>query len=151
MDVSKQIQAEQTSRGTGFGVLSAEDDTFASQPLAGLESSIAASAEAEDSGSPTKPAALTAQQLLDDVPQQQDHEAPSQRIADRESAYHARRQRVLSPDRSDAFAAGGQPPSAGSLRSYKDVMAEASVAREREEIKHSLAEAPAAAKKRRRW
>ena len=52
----------------------------------------------------------------------------SNRIADREDEYHARRQRVLSPSRADAFALGDKTPDV-STRSYKDVMAEQQVLR----------------------
>ena len=63
--------------------------------------------------------------------------AKSNRIADREDEYHARRQRVLSPSRADAFALGDKTPDV-STRSYKDVMAEQQVAKEREELKRKL-------------
>merc|ERR1719311_1903273 len=88
-----------------------------------------------------KRSTFTAPRHLLDVPAQQDEEDPmltrakSDRIADREDEYHARRQgRVLSPSRADAFALGDKTPDV-SQRSYKDVMAEQRNAREREELK----------------
>jgi len=56
----------------------------------------------------------------------------SKSIAEREDAYHARRrERIISPARSDPFAAaeGG-----GESRSYKDVMEESSLQRERADV-----------------
>ena len=56
---------------------------------------------------------------------------PSRRIVDRESDYHRRRlDRALSPGRADPFAAGGGAPAPG--RSYADTVAEAALARERD-------------------
>ena len=84
----------------------------------------------------------------------------SNRISDREDEYHARRQRVLSPSRADAFALGDKTPDV-STRSYKDVMAEQQVARERAELQRKIKEQQqqeaegngdaGAVKKRRRW
>lgn len=47
--------------------------------------------------------------------------APSKKIVDREDEYHhgRLRQRQLSPERSDPFAAPGQ---VGSKRTYRDIM-----------------------------
>ena len=46
---------------------------------------------------------------------------------------------MLSPQRADAFALGDQTPDV-STRSYKDVMAEQQLAREREELKRKVRE-----------
>eukprot|EP00965_Chrysotila_dentata_P132363 4376916-Pleurochrysis_carterae.AAC.2 len=164
-DVDDEIQAAQQSRGIGFAELSTEDDVYTKDRFAGLETSIGPGEEAEDDGAelPSKRATFTApQHLLADVPRQEEEplKERSNRIADREDEYHARRQRIVSPDRADPFALGDKTPDV-SNRSYKDVMAENSIAREREELKRKLAEqekereaaAPAGgeAKKRRRW
>ena len=134
-----------------FGVLSKEEDTYTTDGFTGLETSIAVGEEVEDDGfEPSlKQSTLTAPpDLLDVVQAQGDTDVPSRRISDRESAYNARRPRVLSPDRSDAFASSCDQPR-GSHRSYKDVMA--SVAREQEETKLAAPEAQSTLKKRRRW
>ncbi|KAK3414130.1 hypothetical protein EUGRSUZ_I02637 [Eucalyptus grandis] len=56
-----------------------------------------------------------------------------QRIIDREDDYRKRRlNRVISPDRHDAFAAGDKTPDV-SVRTYADVMREEALKREREE------------------
>ena len=164
-DLERQIREQQQARGTGFNDVAADDETYTKDRFAGFEGSIAAGDEEEDDGTaaaPTKRATFTAPQHLLDVPQQEAEDPmlareKSNRIADREDAYHARRQRVLSPSRADAFALGDKTPDV-STRSYKDVMAEQQNAREREELKKKIAEQaeadkadPAAAKKRRRW
>mmetsp|Transcript_14475 Transcript_14475/g.21768 ORF Transcript_14475/g.21768 Transcript_14475/m.21768 type:complete len:1246 (+) Transcript_14475:160-3897(+) len=84
------------------------------------------------------------------------------RISDRENEYQARhRNRVLSPDRGDAF--GGKTPA----RSYKDIMQAQALQKEETEVRKAIAKkvedakagngavdsdvAPAAEKKRKRW
>ena len=172
-DIDEEIAQQQRSRGTGFAQVAEDDDLYQKDRFAGFEGSIAAGDEVEDDGEEpiAKRSTFTAPQHLLDVPQQDSEQDPlagqrtSNRIADREDEYHARRQRVLSPSRADAFALGDQTPDA-SVRSYKDVMAEQQVARERAELKKKLQEQQeaeaeadggaaaangAAAKKRRRW
>ena len=164
-DIDAEIAAAQQSRGVGFGVQQ-DDDVYESDRFAGMADSIDAGAEEEDDGEPPaqrQRSTFTAPKHLLDVPAQQDEEDPmlarakSDRIADREDEYHARRQgRVLSPSRADAFALGDKTPDVSS-RSYKDVMQEQANAREREELKRKLkeqAEKQAESgepKKRRRW
>ena len=172
-DVDAEIRAQQEARGHGFGEVAADDDVYGTDRFAGYEGSIAVGEVEEDDGveAPTKRATFTAPQHLLNVPTQESEQDPllaaqrSNRIADREDEYHARRQRVLSPQRADAFALGDKTPDV-SVRSYKDVMAEQQVAREREELKRKLKEkeekekeaaaaaggaADGATKKRRRW
>ena len=61
-------------------------------------------------------------------------------IAEREDEYHAkRRERILSPARSDPFAAGAKPPAAG-VRGYADVMNETSLQNERAELRSAIQE-----------
>ena len=105
-DIDAEIAAEQRSRGVGFGVQQ-DDDVYESDRFAGMADSIDAGAEEEDDGEPPaqrQRSTFTAPKHLLDVPAQQDEEDPmlaranSDRIADREDEYHARRQgRVLSP------------------------------------------------------
>ncbi|KAK4766344.1 hypothetical protein SAY87_007986 [Trapa incisa] len=62
-----------------------------------------------------------------------------QRIIDREDDYRRRRlNRVISPDRHDAFAAGDKTPDV-SVRSYADVMREEALKREKEETLRAIA------------
>ena len=156
-DLDAEIAKAQQARGTGFADIGADDDVYTKDRFAGFEGSIAAGDEEEDDGDDARPVArktFTAPAHLLDVPQQ-DSEDPlaaqqrSNRIADREDEYHARRQRVLSPSRADAFALGDQTPDA-SVRSYKDVMAEQQVARERDEIRRKLRSRRRLARARRR-
>ena len=90
-----------------------------------------------------------------------------QTIAEREDDYHAqRRRRILSPARSDPFAAGGKGTQGGNTRSYADVMTETALSNERAELmqavkekkekeaedaKQGVAEQPKETRKRRRW
>lgn len=63
---------------------------------------------------------------------------PSRKIADREDEYHARRfNRIISPERVDAFAENNNTANA---RSYSDVMKEAELEREQQRIMKSIAE-----------
>uniref|UniRef100_A0A7S0DZM5 Splicing factor 3B subunit 1 domain-containing protein n=1 Tax=Hanusia phi TaxID=3032 RepID=A0A7S0DZM5_9CRYP len=58
----------------------------------------------------------------------------ARRIADREDEYKARRRnRIISPERHDPFAAGDQTPAAD-VRTYKDIMEEQQLAKEREAV-----------------
>ena len=162
---------QQRARGTGFAQLAEDDELYQKDRVSGFETSIAAGDDAEDDGEEpiAKRSTFTAPRHLLDVPQQESEDPlsgvrTSNRIADREDEYHARRQRVLSPSRVDAFAMGDQTPDP-SVRTYRDVMAEQQVAREREELRKKLKEREeaaaeeaaaaggdaAAAKKRRRW
>ena len=145
-DVDDEIQRAQESRGTGFAELAADDDVYTADKYAGFEGSIAAGEELEDTGeeAPVKRSTFTAPKHLLEAPvpgpdEEDPLKARSQRIADREDEYHARRQRILSPGRADAFALGDKTPDV-SQRSYKDVMAEREIARQKEEIKKKLAE-----------
>ncbi|KAI6701635.1 hypothetical protein NL676_015959 [Syzygium grande] len=62
-----------------------------------------------------------------------------QRIIDREDDYRRRRlNRVISPDRHDAFAAGDKTPDV-SVRTYADVMREEALKREKEETLRAIA------------
>ncbi|KAL3929888.1 MAG: hypothetical protein SGPRY_001767 [Prymnesium sp.] len=162
-DVDAEIAAAQQSRGTAFADLAADDDLYTADKFAGLEGSIAVGEVAEDDGveAPVKRSTFTApRHLIDAPPGPKDGEDPmlarSQRIADREDEYHARRGRVLSPSRADAFALGDTTPDA-SQRSYKDVMAERELSRQKEEMKKKVSEqqkeeaATGEVKKRRRW
>ena len=164
-DVDAEIEEAQRSRGKGLAVADASDEFYGSSGMDGMADSIDAGPEEEDDGDdrPQKRQSFTAPRHLLDVPAQQDEQDPmlarskSDRIADREDEYHARRQgRVLSPSRADAFALGDKTPDV-SQRSYKDVMAEQRNAREREELKKKIkeqAEQDAESgepKKRRRW
>ena len=173
--VDDEIAAAQQSRGVGLTSVSADDEFYGGSSRAGLATSIAAGGEAEeDEGveAPRKRQTFTApQHLLNDIPLQEAEDPAakgknSDRIADREDEYHARRQRVLSPARADAFALGDKTPDV-SQRSYKEVMQERELARQREEIRQKLKEqaeeaaagggggaaaaAAAEPKKRRRW
>ena len=158
-DLDAAIASQQRSRGVGLTEVSADDDVYTQDRYAGLATSLGPAEDAEDDGAEpvAKRATFTApRHLLDAVPQQDDSEDPlkerSNRIADREDEYHSRRQRVLSPKRADPFASSSATPS---QRSYRDVMAENDVARQKDEIRRKLAEQeaadPGAAKKRRRW
>ena len=168
LDEEIEKQQQQRTRGTGFAQVAEDDELYQRDRFAGFEGSIDAGGEAEDDGEEpvAKRSTFTAPKHLLDVPTQDAEEDPlagqrsSNRIADREDEYHARRKRVLSPSRADAFALGDKTPDV-SVRSYKDVMAEQQVAREREELKKKLKEREEAeaeeggdgamAKKRRRW
>ncbi|KAJ1479549.1 hypothetical protein T484DRAFT_1813823, partial [Baffinella frigidus] len=56
------------------------------------------------------------------------------RVSDREDEYKQRRRaRIISPERHDPFAAGDQTPDA-SVRTYKDIMAEQELGKEKEKI-----------------
>ena len=146
-DVDEEIRKAQESRGHGFGEAT-DDEHSTSNKFAGFESSIGTGEVEEDDGEEeTRPRrqSFTAPKHLLDVPSQEGEADPlagkrsSNRIADREDEYHARRQRVLSPTRADAFALGDKTPDV-STRAYKDVMAEQQIAREREELKRKLKE-----------
>eukprot|EP00887_Chlorella_sp_A99_P006158 scaffold22.g6158.t1 len=64
----------------------------------------------------------------------------SRRIVDRESEYSKRRlDRIISPDRNDAFQMGDKTPDAR-VRTYADVMREAQLARERDNTMRNIAE-----------
>ncbi|KAI9224066.1 splicing factor 3B subunit 1 [Blastocladiella britannica] len=69
-------------------------------------------------------------------------EGTSRKIADRESAYHARRhERTLSPDRKDAVGAavaGGKQSSSGSSASYADVMRQAELEKEEYRVRMEI-------------
>ena len=110
--VDDEIAAAQQSRGVGLTSVSADDEFYGGSSRAGLATSIAAGGEAEeDEGveAPRKRQTFTApQHLLNDIPLQEAEDPAakgknSDRIADREDEYHARRQRVLSPARADAI------------------------------------------------
>eukprot|EP01094_Clydonella_sp_ATCC50884_P021871 TRINITY_DN4905_c3_g1_i3.p1 TRINITY_DN4905_c3_g1~~TRINITY_DN4905_c3_g1_i3.p1 ORF type:complete len:1207 (+),score=442.14 TRINITY_DN4905_c3_g1_i3:256-3876(+) len=61
----------------------------------------------------------------------------SRRIADREDEYRARRRnRIISPARTDAFAAAANGESSG--RSYKDVMVEANLTKEEDAVRRAI-------------
>ena len=145
--VDAEIAKQQQQRGHGFGEVDDSDGVYQRDKYAGFAGSIdAGGAEEEDDGEERvmQRQSFTAPKHLLDVPMQETEDAlaagaKSNRIADREDEYHARRQRVLSPSRADAFALGDQTPDM-STRSYKDVMAEQQVAREREELKRKLKE-----------
>jgi splicing factor 3B subunit 1 len=63
-----------------------------------------------------------------------------QTIAEREDEYHARRRaRILSPARSDPFAAKGKPDKEGT-RSYADVMTETALSNERADLMQAIKE-----------
>ena len=173
-DIDEEIAKQQQARGTGFAELGADDELYTKDKFAGFEGSIGAGDEMEDDGEEpvaARRSTFTAPKHLLDVPTQESEQDPllaeqrSNRIADREDEYHARRQgRVMSPSRADAFALGDKTPDV-STRSYKDVMMEQQVAREKADIAKKLKEqkeeaaeagdggaaAAAAAKKRRRW
>ena len=129
--VDDEIAAAQQSRGVGLTSVSADDEFYGGSSRAGLATSIAAGGEAEEAGveAPRKRQTFTApQHLLNDIPLQEAEDPAakgknSDRIADREDECHARRQRVLSPARADAFALGDKTPDV-SQRSYKEVMQE---------------------------
>ncbi|KAJ3373867.1 Splicing factor 3B subunit 1 [Allomyces arbusculus] len=89
---------------------------------------------------------MSAKQFLDELeaegadldPMRVDDPQTSRRIADRESAYHARRRdRALSPDRADVFAAGSKDANGG--RSYAEVMKLAEIDREEHRVRQELA------------
>ena len=62
------------------------------------------------------------------------------RVSDREDEYkQRRRQRIISPERHDPFAAGDQTPDA-SVRTYKDIMAEQALNKEKEAIMRQVKE-----------
>lgn len=64
----------------------------------------------------------------------------SRRIVDRESDYSKRRlNRIISPDRNDAFQMGDKTPDAR-VRTYADVMREAQLARERDNTLRNIEE-----------
>jgi splicing factor 3B subunit 1 len=64
----------------------------------------------------------------------------SRRIVDRESEYSKRRlNRIISPDRNDAFQMGDKTPDAR-VRTYADVMREAQLNRERENTLRNIAD-----------
>jgi splicing factor 3B subunit 1 len=70
----------------------------------------------------------------------QDGLMQSRRIIDRESEYSKRRlDRIISPDRNDAFQMGDKTPDAR-VRTYADVMREAQLARERDNTMRNIAE-----------
>jgi splicing factor 3B subunit 1 len=78
---------------------------------------------------------------LNSVPTDPDHDPMAghreRRIAEREDEYHARRMKVISPDRVDPFAAEG---SEGSARSYADVMRERELERQEQDILRKIAQ-----------
>ena len=171
-DLDAEIAITQQQRGPGLTEF-ADDDAlgFTQDRFAGFEGSIAAGNEMEDDGEEVmltgRRAQFTAPKHLLGVPHQESEDAitasqRSNRIADREDEYHARRQRVLSPSRADAFALGDKTPDIG-VRSYKEVMSEQQVARERDELRRKIkeqetvdtesgdADGVALSKKRRRW
>lgn len=82
--------------------------------------------------------------VLAEVPMEEDGDVQgsfgaSRRIVDREDDYRRRRlNRALSPARNDAFLMGDQTPDA-SVRTYADVMKEASLARERDNTMQNIA------------
>eukprot|EP00252_Welwitschia_mirabilis_P022937 TRINITY_DN6357_c0_g2_i1.p1 TRINITY_DN6357_c0_g2~~TRINITY_DN6357_c0_g2_i1.p1 ORF type:complete len:163 (+),score=30.37 TRINITY_DN6357_c0_g2_i1:54-542(+) len=82
--------------------------------------------------------------ILNDVPKTGDGENESgfkkpQRIIDREDDYRKRRlNRIISPERNDAFALGDKTPDA-SVRTYADIMKEAALKREKEETLRLIA------------
>jgi splicing factor 3B subunit 1 len=64
----------------------------------------------------------------------------SNRIADREDEYRKRRlNRIISPDRADAFALGDKTPDAR-VRTYAEVMKEAQLQRERDNTLQNIAQ-----------
>lgn len=72
----------------------------------------------------------------------------SRRIADREDEYHARRfNRIISPERVDAFAEGGTGKVV-EQRSYSDIMREAELEREQQRTLQKIAEMKKEAEKR---
>lgn len=156
-DVDEEIRQAQQARGTSLTAI-ADDDVYNTDRYAGMDTSIAPGEAQEDGAEPAaKRSSFTApKHLLEAVPQQPEDDDPmsqrSNRIADREDEYHARRQRVLSPSRADPFAKGA---GGSSERSYRDVMAEADIARQKDEIRRKLAEqseeGATGVKKRRRW
>ena len=116
----------------------------------------------------TAPASALAENAKEgeDVDPMESHRAS--RVSDRDDEYKARRrQRIISPERHDPFAAGDQTPAAG-VRTYGDIMAEQQLKKEREAVMQQVAKkmeeekeqkkrgAPGAAeaggeRKRRRW
>jgi len=174
-DVDDEIRREQARRKADGGVSLADVGAFdgnlyTSDKFAGFERSI--QEEDEDDYRPRASAtAAGIEQFKRDIPVGGDDDDPfkdhrPKRIADREDEYHARRRnRMLSPERKDAFAP--QTP-VGGARSYSEVLQEAQLQREEHEVnllikqkmkeskekeKAEKAEAAAdgAAKKRKRW
>ena len=151
-DLDAEIAKQQQQRGTGFGDLADDDDLGYSQNrYAGFEVSIRpGEEEEEDDGSMSAPLAKLSKftapkHLLEAVPQQESEDSltaaqRSNRISDREDEYHARRQRLLSPTRTDAFSSNGRGGGGADVRSYKDVMTEQQVARERDELRRKIKE-----------
>ncbi|KAI7844119.1 hypothetical protein COHA_002257 [Chlorella ohadii] len=82
--------------------------------------------------------------VMADLPMQEDGDdgplLQSRRIVDRESEYSRRRlDRIISPDRNDAFQMGDKTPDAR-VRTYADVMREAQLARERDNTLKNIAD-----------
>ncbi|KAL4443434.1 hypothetical protein ABPG75_011171 [Micractinium tetrahymenae] len=83
--------------------------------------------------------------LMSELPVQEDGDTEggmlqSRRIVDRESDYSKRRlNRIISPDRNDAFQMGDKTPDAR-VRTYADVMREAQLARERDNTLRNIEE-----------
>jgi splicing factor 3B subunit 1 len=64
---------------------------------------------------------------------------PSQKIIDREDDYRRRRlNRIISPDRNDAYNSGDKTPDAR-VRTYADIMKEQQLARERDNTMQNIA------------
>lgn len=119
----------------------------------GYEQSIPANDDEEnvdamDSEVARKLASYTApKSILKDMPRGAGEEDDSMmgfkkpsRIIDREDDYRRRRlNRVISPDRHDAFAAGDKTPDV-SVRTYADVMREEALKREKEELLRKIAD-----------
>ncbi|XP_052174881.1 uncharacterized protein LOC127789869 [Diospyros lotus] len=121
-------------------------------PFEGYEQSIPVNDEdyenfdSMDSEVARKLASYTApKSLLKDMPRGGDEDASMggfkkpQRIIDREDDYRRRRlNRVISPDRHDAFAAGDKTPDV-SVRTYADVMREEALKRAKEDTLRAIA------------
>ena len=87
----------------------------------------------------TAPASALAENAKEgeDVDPMESHRAS--RVSDRDDEYKARRrQRIISPERHDPFAAGDQTPAAG-VRTYGDIMAEQQLKKEREAVMQQVA------------
>jgi splicing factor 3B subunit 1 len=90
-------------------------------------------------------ASITApRELLNDVPGDDSNPDPfaatrRPTIESRQSEYHQRRQRIISPERVDPFAASDKTP-AESARSYADVLREQELERERQAVLRAIAQ-----------
>jgi splicing factor 3B subunit 1 len=116
--------------------------------LQGSQSSSVASARpipmATSSSAPSRPRAMTSEQIqqqaMRDALNSEESDPLSahrrETVGDREDDYHSRRIRAVSPDRVDPFA--DEPDKNPNARSYKDVMQEAQLDRERYHVQRNI-------------